>query len=72
MITVGMIDGRPVCIAPLVHVVNGRKLMFVEATSQLVDWKLIDDWLYTNVPNARRNGLYINKVSANNFHNVVH
>ena len=73
LITVGYIDGRPVCIAPLVHVVNGRSIMFVEATSELVDWKMIEDWLVENVPSAcTRNGKYLNKENAQNFHCLVH
>jgi len=71
LITVGYINERPVCIAPMVHTVNGRQIMFLEATSELVDWKMIEDWLFKNVINAR-NGTTVNKVDAQNFHNIVH
>lgn len=71
LITVGYVsDGRPVCIAPLIHVVNGKKLMFVETTSLVVDWDMIDEWLYENVPNARK-GKFLNKETAKNFHCLV-
>lgn len=71
IITVGSIENRPVCIAPMIHVVNGRHIMFLEATSILVDWKMIEDWLFDNVVNAR-NGTTVNKVDAQNFHCIVH
>lgn len=73
LITVGHINERPVCIAPLVHVVNGKHIMFLEATSALVDWNMIEDWLRENVPSAcTNNGTYLNKENAQNFHNLVH
>lgn len=68
--TVGMIDGRPVVLSLFVNVVNGHKLLFIEATSQVVDWHMIEQWLTTNVPSAVRNDGYLNKVDAMNFHNV--
>ena len=73
LITVGSIGTRPVCIAPLVHVVNGRNIMFVEVTSNVVDYSMIYEWLYENVPSARIDGtVLVNVVDAQNFHNVVH
>lgn len=73
LITVGSIGTRPVCIAPLVHVVNGRKIMFVEATSILVDWCMIHEWLHDNVPTARIPGTELIKcANAQNFHTLVH
>ena len=74
LITVGWIQDRPVYIAPLVHIVNGRHIMFVETTSSLVDWDMIEYWLKENVPCARtrHEGKYLNKETAQNFHNLVH
>jgi hypothetical protein len=43
LITAGTVDGRPVCLA-----------LFIEATSQLVDWKLIDEYVKTTWPNVSR------------------
>lgn len=71
LITVGYLDGKPVGIAPLVHEVNGKKIMFVEPTSLVVDWGMIDDWLRENVPNARK-GDFLNKQRAMNFHCLIH
>lgn len=81
LITVGYINNtdsppRPVCIAPLVHIVNGRSIMFLEATSAVVDWDMIETWLRENVPSActRKGGgnLHLNKETAQNFHCLVH
>ena len=70
LITVGYIDSRPIAISVLIHKVNEREILFIEATSQLVDWKMIENWLYENVPSAR-NGTSLNKWDAGNFHCVV-
>jgi hypothetical protein len=72
-LTVGYIDKRPVCISLLVDVINGKKILFLEATSELVDWKMIDAWLKENTPTtALREGTeYVNKVTACNFFNLL-
>lgn len=50
LITLGYIDNRPICIAPLIHEIGGAKVLHVEATSELVDWSLIDSWIVANTP----------------------
>ncbi len=73
LITVGHIGTRPVCIAPLVHIVNGKKLLFIEATSMIVDWSMIMKWAYENVPSARiADTDCVRWTDPNNFHNFVH
>lgn len=37
--------GRPICVAPLIHVIDGVRVLYVEATSALIDWDLIDEWI---------------------------
>jgi hypothetical protein len=65
--------GKEVWISPLAHIVNGRKILFVDATSSVVDWGIIEEYLKENVPSAcTRNGEYLNKESAQNFHCLVH
>lgn len=70
--TVGTILDRPVCLSMFTNVVDGHKILFIEATSQLVDWVMIDEWLKENLPESafQENGIYINKQNAMNFHNV--
>lgn len=69
---VGKIGGKQVWISPLAHIVNGRKILFVEATSAVVDWDMIEDYLKENVPSAVKEDGYLNKQSAANFHCLVH
>lgn len=68
-----IIKGKEVWISPLAHIVNGRKILFVDATSSVVDWNMIEDYLKENVPSAvTRNKIYLNKENAMNFHCLVH
>ena len=68
-----IVKGKDVWIRPLAHIVNGRKILFVDATSSVVDWNMIEDYLKENVPSAvTRNSIYLNKENAMNFHCLVH
>lgn len=68
-----IIKGKEVWISPVAHIVNGRKILFVDATSSVVDWNMIEDYLKENVPSAvTRNKIYLNKENAMNFHCLVH
>lgn len=68
-----IIKGKEVWISPVAHIVNGRKILFVDATSSVVDWNMIEEYLKENVPSAvTRNKLYLNKENAMNFHCLVH
>jgi len=70
--TVGHIDGRPVCLSLHINTVDGHKLLFIEATSQVVDHSMIEEWLKANLPATafRDDGKYLNKENSMNFHNV--
>lgn len=77
LITVGRLDDRPICISVFVHEIGGERIVFVEPTSQLVDYKMIDEWLLEHLPesalqqhNLRQGYRYLNKVDAGNFFNV--
>ena len=68
-----IIKGKEVWISPVAHIVNGRKILFVDATSSVVDWEMIEEYLKENVPSAvTRNKIYLNKENAMNFHCLVH
>lgn len=69
---VGVVGARGVWISPLAHIVNGRKILFIEATSALVDWEMIDNYLKENVPSAVKENGYLNKQNASNFHCLIH
>lgn len=65
-VTVGHVEDMPVFISLRTAVVDGCKLLFIEATSQVVDWRMIDAWLARALPQSA----YRNKVDAGNFVNV--
>lgn len=46
---IGAIGGRPNWIAPLIHVINGVRVLYVEATGVVVDWDAIDVWIKERV-----------------------
>lgn len=69
--TVGHIADRPVCIGLFTAEVDQHKLLFIDATSQVVDHRMIDKWLTDTLPQSafRKDG-HVNKTNAMNFHNV--
>lgn len=44
--------------------VNGKEILFIDATSQVVNWRKIDKWVKRNFPN-------IEKSNAQNFGNLL-
>jgi hypothetical protein len=44
-VTLGHLDGRPICVSVAYNYLNGKLVMFYDGTSQLVDWKMIDEWI---------------------------
>ncbi|AGS81076.1 hypothetical protein [Caulobacter phage Cr30] len=70
--TVGYLADMPVCISIRKVVVDGLPILKIDATSTVVDWRLIDKWLNDNLPKTafKSNG-YLNKKDAQNFHNVL-
>lgn len=64
---VGEIGGMPVFISLTTAVVGGYKLLFVYATSAVVDYRLIDKWLEDNVPSTAYDRGRVNKTDAQNF-----
>jgi len=74
LVTIGRIDDRPICISLLVNEIGGHKILFIDATSALVDHDMIDAWLQKNMPvtafrdNDPREPL--NRTNAMNFCNI--
>lgn len=75
LVTVGTVGRMPVCISLLVNEVEGNRLLFIDATSTVVDHRMIDAWLQKTMPvtafedNDPRKRL--NRADAMNFHNVL-
>lgn len=68
---IGFVVDMPICISLFPAEVGGHKLLFIDATSQVVDYRMIDQWLKDNPPaSAFREDSYVNKTNAMNFHNV--
>lgn len=60
LVTVGAYRNRAVCVSLVWATIRGKAVCFLEATSELVDWKMIDAWLKKEFPGVR-------KVDAMNF-----
>ena len=60
LVTVGTYRNRPVCVSFVWATIRGKVVLFLEATSELVDWTMIDAWLKKEFPGVR-------KVDAMNF-----
>lgn len=69
---VGHLDDMPVCLNLTTAEVDGHKLLFIDPTSQVIDYRMIDKWLIDNLPRTARklDRDYINRTDAMNFHNV--
>lgn len=68
---VGEFSGSPVFISLLTAMIDGKKILFYEATSVVVNWDIIEKWLQDNLPKSafRKDGR-LNKTDAMNFHNI--
>ncbi|MFG6083750.1 hypothetical protein ACEUZ9_005475 [Paracoccus litorisediminis] len=69
---IGQIDGRPIAISLMTATIDGQKILFLDATSVLIDWHLIDAWLEKNLPQSARLEDRINRTDALNFQNIFH
>lgn len=65
MFQLGELAGRPIVLSVNIISILGRKVMFYEPTSQVVDWVMVEDFLKKSWPNVQMtNGM--------NFFNAVH
>lgn len=53
-VEVGKLNKRPVFIQLSWAVIRGVAVCFLEPTSELVDWKMIDKWLTKTFPGIRK------------------
>lgn len=67
---IGTIDDKPVCLSLFTNVVDGHKVLFFDATSQVVDHRMVDAWLVANLPPSAFHGDRVNRTDAMNFHNL--
>jgi hypothetical protein len=71
--TVGEIGDMPVCVSILTYTIRGHKILFVEPTSQVVDHRMVREWIESVLPqsawNEDRQQFRIS--DANNWHNAL-
>lgn len=70
MIKVGEINDRPCCISTTWYKIDGKLVMFWYACSELVDYKLIDEWLDKNFTGTYGGGRRAS-TDADNFHACI-
>jgi len=71
METVGYVNKMPVCISLFTAEISNYKILFLEATSQVVDYRMIDAWLKATMPaTALRKDGCVNRTDAMNFYNI--
>lgn len=73
--TVGKVGKMPVAISLSIDVIDGHRILFYHATSQVVDHRMVEDWLKKNLPvtafedsDPRKR---MNHADAMNFHNAL-
>ncbi len=69
---VGRFADMPVCISLFWYRIDGIMVMFCEPTSQVVDHRLIDEWLKNNCQPKWDAGTRVAHCNAENFHHVIH
>ena len=69
---IGYVVDMPVFVSLMTATIDGQKILFYEATSQVVDHRMVEAWLQYNMPTTalRPDTPYLNKTDANNFHTI--
>lgn len=68
---IGELDGRPICMSLSWAVLNGHRIMFYEAISQVTDSEQVDAWLKANCNPTWQDGKRRAHADAANFHLVL-
>lgn len=71
-IHIGSIDERPIVVSIMYAILNGKRVMFYYGVSQLVDHKMIEDWLTMYTHDIKwDNGSRWAHCDATNFHHCL-
>lgn len=70
-IVIGYLDKRPINVSFMIHEINDNKVCFYHGCSELVDHKMIKDWLISRFQLTHDNYGRWNHSDANNFHNCI-
>jgi predicted ArsR family transcriptional regulator len=64
---------RPICLSIFYAHLDGLKVAFYDATSELVDYKVVHDWIEARTKHIKYdNGTRWAHEDAGNFHTVIH
>ncbi len=69
---IGMLDGRPINIALTWGILNDHLICFYYGCSQLVDHKLIEEWIVRRIAHSKTPNGYSRQCDAMNFHHCLH
>jgi len=72
---IGEVDGRPICMSVDFATIDGMLVAFISLTSQLCDYKMLDEWMEKYIPVAQYDAKKDNRVkitNAMNFSHVIH
>ncbi len=70
-LTIGHIDNRPICVSFSFAIIEGKKICFYYGSSEVVDYKMIENWLIDRFQLTNDNYNCWNKTDAGNFHNCI-
>ena len=70
--TIGYLDCRPIEIEFSLATIKGKIVAFYYGCSELVDNKMIHDWLISRFQKTHDNYTRWNQTDAMNFHNCIH
>ncbi len=72
-IQIGEVDHRPVCVDIRYAFINGKKVMFYDGCSQIVDYQMVEDWLRGYTLNTIRwdGGHRWAHCNSTNFHHCL-
>lgn len=71
LVTVGMLDQRPVCVSLSISTLNGHAVLFYEVTSEVVDHAQIEDWFRERCWPLWDHGTRRAHCNAMNFHHCL-
>lgn len=72
-VEIGQVDNRPVCVSITWGILNGYKVLFYNACSQVVDYKMVEKWTnHFPLQTLKYNpNLHSIRCDAENFYNCI-
>jgi hypothetical protein len=70
-ITLASMGNMPICVSVRYSILNGHKVMFYTATSEVVNHRIIGKWIEHHTSHLRKNGRML-RCDPMNFHHCLH